>query len=162
MKFPTRPGKDEPRTSEKTPDVTRGVLDRLGVSDEPVTARPTGREAVGQVYRFRFVIVLGGIVLASILWKSLTPSGESVQIVEQFPQTIHEGRAQRAQLLMGFMAPFDKVDRAIAEVGQETDSMVLIGGSGVDFEDTPGVLGGQPSAPDEVDILEAAAPFPSS
>lgn len=149
-------------TSEKSPDVTRGVLDRLGVSGEPAAAQPAGRETVGQVYRFRFVIVLGGIILASILWKSLTPSGESIELVEQFPQTIQEGRAQRAQLVMGFMAPFDKVDRAIAEVGQDSDPMPLIGGLGGEIEDTPGILGGQPSAPDEVDILEAAAPFPNS
>ena len=165
MKFPSQSDHDSDHTaSSDAPNVTSGVLDRLGISDEPSRSAVPRGQAVRQVFRFRFVIVLGGIILASALWKSFTPSGDSIELVEQFPQTIEQGRATRAQLLMGFMAPFEQVDRAITAVGRGGDSSALTGVSGSNglLEEPPVFFKEGQSAPTEVDILEASAPFPSS
>ena len=165
MKFPSRFDHQSDRSSSDVPDVTSGVLDRLGISDDVSSSEVSGGQAVRQVYRYRFVVVLGGIVMASILWRSLTPSGDSIDLVEQFPQTIQEGRENRAQLLMGFMAPFEKVDRAISEVGMGAGSSALTGVSdSIGSFDNAAERGnhGRRSSPSEMDILEATAPFPSS
>ncbi|MEE2681010.1 MAG: hypothetical protein VX641_01425 [Planctomycetota bacterium] len=162
MKFPTGPDHVTEQAPENGPDVTRGVLDQLGVCGDQAARHSSGRDAIGQLYRFRFVVVLGGIVMLSVIWRSLAPSEDSVDLVEQFPQTIQEGRAHRAQLLMGFLAPFDKVDRAIDEVGREADSLTLIEGLGDAGPDTVDFSTGQPCEPAEVRTLEASAPFPSS
>ena len=163
MKFPSGFDHEATRSSSDEPDVTTGVLERLGMSDDASAGSPAGTHAMRQVRRFKFVVVLGGIVLASVLWRSLSPSGESIELVEQFPQTIQDGREHRAQLLMGFMAPFEKFDQAIPTVGvmPDTGSNRAESFPGLPEVDSGPVEAGG-SSPSEVDILDATAPFPSS
>ncbi len=158
MRFPDR--FDHQRDSSSEPDVTHDVLERLGMAGESSGRRPLHQRLVTRFAgRLRFVGVLGLIVLGSILWRAFSATEDPIGLVETFPQTIEQGRESRAQVFMGFMAPFERVERAIDEVDD-------VGGRArgqadpyppLESVEDPGEVG-----PTSVDILEASAPFPNS
>ena len=159
MRFPDQ--SDPRREDASGPDVTRGVLDRLGVPSGTAARPPVHRRVITQFSgRLKFVGILGMIVLGSILWRAFSASEDQIGLVENFPRTIEQGRESRTQVFMGFMAPFERVGQAINEVGGV--------GSGQDepFDATGEVEDArielEEAAPTSVDILEASAPFPNS
>ena len=158
MKFPDR--FDHQRDTSSEPDVTRDVLDRLGVATGPASKRPLPLRLVHRFAgRLRFVGILGLIVLGSILWRAFSATEDPIGLVETFPQTIEQGRESRAQVFMGFMAPFERVGRAINEVDDAGGRTGLPDDPYPPLEslDVAGEVG-----PTSVDILEASAPFPNS
>ena len=158
MKFPDR--FDHQRDTSSEPDVTRDVLERLGVAAESSAGRPLHRRLVTRFAgRFRFVAILGLIVLGSILWRALSATEDPIGLVETFPQTIEQGRESRAQVFMGFMAPFERLGRAINEVDEAG------GRAGLPSDPYPpleSLDGAGEVGPTSVDTLEASAPFPNS
>ena len=158
MKFPER--SDHQRDTSSEPDVTHDVLERLGMSVGSSERRPLPQRLVTRFAgRLRFVGVLGLIVLGSILWRAFSATEDPIGLVETFPQTIEQGRESRAQVFMGFMAPFERVERAIDEVDD-------VGGRARPPADSYPPLESVEDAgevgPTSVDILEASAPFPNS
>ena len=165
MKFPCGDNHDKPSGEDGTPDVTFDVLGRLGVPNPDRGSSCFDRCVLARMLRrVRFVALLGGIIVTTVVWRTLSASDDGIDLVESVPRAIEEGRQSRAQLLMGFMAPFEQIGQSIVEVGgvdglPDMPREGVFEGGALDLYGSSPEVDGRPT-PD--DILEASAPFPSS